>query len=129
VLFPGLEDDSSYTQRGPQGGCRWRHCWVWTSQGLFFCNHTFFFLQMSPLFFYSNYGFCNFVIFVNIHFPPVAFLMTCSWEVLRTRAMVSLWGLWQYYPSPDWDLPKMQMMKKVFLKQELPNLQEDLAPQ
>jgi hypothetical protein len=26
VLFPGLEDDSSYTQRGPQGGCRWRHC-------------------------------------------------------------------------------------------------------
>jgi hypothetical protein len=26
VLFPGLEDDSSYTQRGPQGGCRWRQC-------------------------------------------------------------------------------------------------------
>jgi hypothetical protein len=33
----------------------------------------FVFLQISPLFFYSNCGFCNFFIFVNIRFFPVAF--------------------------------------------------------
>jgi hypothetical protein len=39
---------------------------------LFFCNHTFFFANVTIVF-YSNYGFCNFVIFVNIRFSPVAF--------------------------------------------------------
>jgi hypothetical protein len=78
VFFPGLEDDSSYTQRGPQGGMSLATLLSLDISGFVFLQSHFLFLQMSPLFFYSNYGFCNFVIFVNIRFPLSLFLMTCS---------------------------------------------------
>jgi hypothetical protein len=38
---------------------------------LFFGNHTFF--ANVTIVFYSNYDFCNFVIFVNIRFSPIVF--------------------------------------------------------
>jgi hypothetical protein len=86
----------------------------------------FVFLQISPLFFYSNYGFCNFVILVNIRFPLLLFLIYFAAEKYYGHV---LWRSCEVFDStipPHLALPKMQMMKAL-LKLVLHNLQQDLA--
>jgi hypothetical protein len=77
VLFPGLEDDSSYTQRGPQrdvagDNVEFEHlrvCFLLQSHFLF----SFVFLQMSQLFFTPTMVFAILSFFVNIRFFPCRF--------------------------------------------------------